>query len=213
MTDQTDEIKRRLGELGLTQGDLAQAIGVTPDKISKIFSGTRQWRGTEMADSVRFLNGYRRPNITIHSPAHISAGDDEEMVEIPMLDLSLAMGAGTNIDDYIEFEKVKFALGFVRSFTRTPPHRLRIAKGVGESMFPTLMHNDLVWIDSTQTEINIQDRVWAISLFGAGAIKRLRRIAGGEIEVISDNPTVASQIVDETDLDIAGRVIRFMRDL
>jgi len=141
------------------------------------------------------------------------ASADDETVEIMQLDLSFSMGPGTTIDDYIEETPVRFDLDYIRGFTRTPPHRLRLARGVGESMFPTLASSDLVWIDTTQTMLNQQDRIWAISLYGAAAIKRLRTIGEGKVLVMSDNPAVENQPVDAQDLVIGGRVIRFARDL
>jgi phage repressor protein C with HTH and peptisase S24 domain len=141
------------------------------------------------------------------------AADSGEMVEIIKLDLSLPMGPGATVDDYIEEEPVSFDLGYVRGFTRTPPHRLRIARGVGDSMFPTLNSNDLVWIDSTQIYLNQQDRVWAVSINGAAAIKRLRSLKDGRVLVISDNPTIDNYEVGGDEIRIGGRVIRFARDL
>ncbi len=139
--------------------------------------------------------------------------DVGEIVEITKLDLSLPMGPGATVDDYIEEEPVLFDLGYVRGFTRTPPQRLRIARGVGDSMFPTLNSNDLVWIDSTQTNLNQQDRVWAVSINGAAAIKRLRSLKEGRVLVISDNPAIDNYEVGADEIRIGGRVIRFSRDL
>lgn len=141
------------------------------------------------------------------------AAADDDTVEILALDLSFAMGPGTEIDDYIEETPYRFDLNFIRTFTRSPSDRLRLARGVGESMFPTLVSSDLVWIDSTQRTLNQQDRIWAISLFGAAAIKRLRTIGNGRVLVISDNPAVENQEVNAEDLIIGGRVIRLGRDL
>lgn len=146
-------------------------------------------------------------------PASPPVPANDDTVEITQLDLSFSMGPGTTLDDYIEQSRLRFDPEYIRSFTRTPPHRLHIARGVGESMFPTLATSDLVWIDTTQTVLNQQDRIWAVSLFGAAAIKRLRTIVGGQVMVISDNPAVENQVVDAEDVIIGGRVIRFARDL
>lgn len=139
--------------------------------------------------------------------------DAGEAVQITQLDLSLPMGQGATVDDYIEEEIRLFDLAYIRSFTRTPPERLRIARGVGDSMFPTLLSNDLVWIDSTQRQLNQADRVWAVSINGMAAIKRLRRLKEGKVLVVSDNKTVGDYEVDEEDILIGGRVIRFSRDI
>jgi phage repressor protein C with HTH and peptisase S24 domain len=137
-----------------------------------------------------------------------------EVVLIPRLDLSLPMGPGATVDDYVEEEPVAFDIGYLRAFTRTPPHRLRLAAGAGDSMFPTLVPNDLVWIDTTQNQLLHADRIYAASINGGAAIKRLRPVAGGsKVLVISDNKTVEPYEVDAQDVVIWGRVIRFARDL
>jgi phage repressor protein C with HTH and peptisase S24 domain len=145
-------------------------------------------------------------------PRAVEAANDN-VVEIIRLDLSLSMGPGATVDDYIEEIPVKFDIDYIRSFTRAPFERLRIARGVGDSMYPTLLTSDEVWIDTTQRIVNQQDRVWACSIYGAAAIKRLRTIGHGRVLVISDNPTVENQEVDAEDIMIAGRVLRLSRDI
>lgn len=141
----------------------------------------------------------------------IGAGETGAVVK---LDLRLPMGPGATVDDYVEEEPLEFDLAYIRSFSRTPLHRLRIAEGVGDSMFPTLLSADLVWIDTTQNQLLHSDRIYAASINGGAAIKRLRPIDGGKrVLIISDNKTVDSYEVDAKDVAIWGRVIRFTRDL
>jgi phage repressor protein C with HTH and peptisase S24 domain len=209
------EIFRRLGALGLKQKHLATALGLEPNKISKSHSGERRFTAAEVLRAHEWLESKeqskqpaREPDI----PATRSASQGDT-VEILALDLSFSMGPGTNIDDYIEETPVQFDLGFLRGITRSPPARIRLARGIGDSMFPTLLPNDRVMIDTTQRMLNLGDRVYAISLYGAAAIKRLRTLSPTTVEVISDNPAVPNQTVDAEDLIIAGRVIWFGRDL
>lgn len=141
----------------------------------------------------------------------IGAGETGAIIK---LDLRLPMGPGATVDDFVEEEPIEFDLAYIRSFTRTPLARLRIAQGVGDSMFPTLVSADLVWIDTTQNQLLHSDRIYAASINGGAAIKRLRPIDGGKrVLVISDNKTVDSYEVDAKDVAIWGRVIRFARDL
>lgn len=164
------------------------------------------------------LEGGRTPTIK-PPPAEADrqptrSSDAGETVDIIRLDLSLPMGPGATVDDYVEDEPLTFDLGYLRSFTRTPPHRLRLAGGAGDSMFPTLVANDLVWIDTTQNQLLHSDRIYAASINGGAAIKRLRPIAGGRrVLVISDNKTVDPYEVDADEVVIWGRVIRYARDL
>ncbi|AOR78630.1 hypothetical protein BES08_10890 [Novosphingobium resinovorum] len=117
------------------------------------------------------------------------------------------MGPGTNIDDYVEEGTYKFDPDMLSRLTRAPHEKLFVARGDGDSMFPTLMNDDTVVIDTTQRVVNLRDRIWACSIHGAGAIKRLRPAADGKVEIISDNPAVKDDLVDATDIHIVGRVI------
>jgi phage repressor protein C with HTH and peptisase S24 domain len=139
--------------------------------------------------------------------------DAGETAEVIRLDLSLPMGEGATVDDYVEEEPFVFDLGYIRSFTRTPPARLRLASGVGDSMFPTLWSSDAVWIDSTQRILNQSDKIWAVSINGAAAIKRLRPLKGGRVLVMSDNKTIGDYDVGVDEIILGGRVIKFERDL
>lgn len=140
--------------------------------------------------------------------------DAGETAQLLRLDLSLPMGPGATVDDYVEEEPIEFDLGYLRAITRTPVHRLRMARGVGDSMMPTLLSNDEVLIDTTQNSLLHSDRIYACAINGGAAIKRLRPIEGGKrILVISDNKTIDPYPVDAHEVAIWGRVIRFARDV
>lgn len=195
-----DTLRKVLRYVGRTEGDLS--AGSDPESDRETDPQALEARQAGKARSIE-------PD----QPRIRSVGSGE-VVLIPRLDLSLPMGPGATVDDYVEEEPVAFDLGYLRAFTRTPPHRLRLAAGAGDSMFPTLIPNDLVWIDTTQNQLLHADRIYAASINGGAAIKRLRPIAGGsKVLVISDNKTVEPYEVDAQDVVIWGRVIRFARDL
>lgn len=204
----------RLDTLGLKQGDLAKAVGLDPIKISKVRTGVRNLTADEAERAQQWLD--EREAILTRGRSVIAVEfleEDERTVEVGKLDMSLAMGDGTHIDDYIEETGWRFDIDFLRSFTRTPPHRIKIATGVGDSMFPTLLSSDAVFFDTTQNWLNLQDKIWACSIRGGGAIKRLRIGPSRKIIVLSDNPAVPDDEVEEDEIRIFGRVLRLMRDL
>jgi phage repressor protein C with HTH and peptisase S24 domain len=137
----------------------------------------------------------------------VSTPQSEDAIVIRSVDLSYAMGDGTNLEHYYEEEGVLFDPNFIRALTRASSDKLFLARGDGDSMFPTLINDDQVLIDTTQTTLNQQDRIWACALHGAGMIKRLRVVGEGRVEVRSDNPTVGNREVSAADLRIVGRVI------
>jgi phage repressor protein C with HTH and peptisase S24 domain len=217
----------RKAELGISDATIATAIGRERSVVSKLLNGKVAFdpvtvpafaKVLEVAPDevlVRFgvLDAPAPRGPEADNPVTKRAHRDDDTVEILQVDFSWSMGPGTSVDDYIEETPVRFDLDYIRSFTRTAPAKLRIGRGVGDSMFPTLVSSDLVWIDTTQRMLNQADRIWAISLYGAAGIKRLRTIGPNRVLVMSDNPSVPDQEVDADDLVIGGRVIRFSRDL
>jgi phage repressor protein C with HTH and peptisase S24 domain len=160
------------------------------------------------------LEFFTRPSVSGAPDLPVPATSfDDETVEIVQVDLSFSMGLGRTVDDYVEEVTHRFDLDYLRRFSRTAPEMLRLGRGVGDSMYPTLLSSDSVWIDMTQREVSQQDRIWAISIHGAAAIKRLRRIGQGRILVMSDNPAVADQELAEEEIFIGGRVVRLERDI
>ncbi|SNT05443.1 Peptidase S24-like [Sphingomonas laterariae] len=141
-----------------------------------------------------------------HLPTR-SAHAGDGAIALKQIDMGFSMGPGANIDDYVEEGTLDFDAGLLRSITRSPADRLYVARGDGDSMFPTLVNDDMVIFDTLQRQLNLQDRIWACSIHGAGAIKRLRSIGKGRVLVISDNAAVDNQEVDADDLVIVGRVI------
>jgi phage repressor protein C with HTH and peptisase S24 domain len=131
----------------------------------------------------------------------------EELVYVRQVDISYAMGAGAVVEDYPATGLIPFNLQFLRTVARGHVETLFVARGQGDSMMPTLINDDLVLIDTSQQLINDQDRIWAVSVGGAGMIKRVRRLPGDRFEIISDNPIVPSQIVAFDDLYVVGRVV------
>lgn len=197
--------------------DLAAVAGLSQEKMSNVRRGIRKFTVAEVKKIEPWLDREEQGASTSiivapDIPPTRLAGEDE-VVELTRVDLSFSMGPGTEVDDYVEETPVRFDLAFIRQITRTPPDRLRLARGIGDSMFPTLLSSDNVMIDTTQRTLNLGDRIYAISLYGAAAIKRLRPIGPNRVLVVSDNPAVADQEIDAEDLVIAGRIIWFARDL
>lgn len=203
------QLREKLGTTGKPLWDIERGKSKRPGpRILRAVEEVLDFRSDELVDLVHPRERPAEPDRPLSRDA--SAG---ETVEIIQLDLSLPMGDGATVDDYIEEEPRVFDLAYIRGFTRTPPHRLRLARGVGDSMFPTLQSSDLVWIDSTQTTLNQADRIWAVSINGMAAIKRLRRTSLGRVMIVSDNPAIENYEVGMDEIMIGGRVIRFARDV
>lgn len=137
-----------------------------------------------------------------------SAYHDAGAVQLRRVNLELAMGDGTTLDDWIEEEPYDFDASNLREITLTPAHLLLIGKGIGDSMEPTIGSHDDVMINLAENELGRFDGIYAITIEGAGAIKRLSPAGGGMIEVISDNPNHPNRVrtFPRKDIRIIGRI-------
>lgn len=62
-------------------------------------------------------------------------------------------------------------------------------------------------IDTAKNRVAQQDQIWALAYVGTGMIKRVRRMTGGRVQLLSDNPAVPPLDVDEEDLYVVGKVV------
>lgn len=136
-----------------------------------------------------------------------------ETAGIIALDLSVSMGRGTLIEDFVESAPVELDLGLLRSITRTPTDKLRIVRGIGDSMEPKLFTGDMILVDTSERSLNRIDGLYWITLWGAHGLKRLRAIGPNRVRVISENPGYEPMDVDANEITIEGRAIWFARDL
>lgn len=202
---------------GLKVSPIAKSIGVANTTLNRHFNGTavtRLGRGTIEKLKQKYPD---YPGFKVESdlPPTVTPADrdGESVVLLKEVDLGLSMGDGTEIDHYREEGWVRFDAGLIRSVSRARLDQLFVARGDGDSMFPTLLSGDRVIIDTSQKALNLTDRIWAVSIYGAGGIKRLRTVSKTEVEVISDNPAQDNQIVRRDDLHIIGRVVWLCRDM
>jgi phage repressor protein C with HTH and peptisase S24 domain len=147
-----------------------------------------------------------------HAPDQMptkGAYDDVGSVKLRRLNLELAMGDGTDIEDWIEEQEVSFDANLFHAITSSDTDRVFIGSGIGDSMTPTIGDRDDVLIDLNESELKRGDRIYAITIEGAGAVKRLMPAGNGMVEVISDNPTHAARvrILPREMVKIIGRVV------
>ena len=76
----------------------------------------------------------------------------------------------------------------------------------GESMEPTLQDGSIVFIDRTQTDI-AKDGIFVAATTAGLFIKRVRQRADGMVELISDNPAYAPEILSPEQVSIVGKVV------
>lgn len=207
-------VLERLEAIGSSQAALARAIEVSPQAISKIVSGATR-ETSKLHQIARFLQTTPEylsgeTSVAVSTDVRgVAAEEDSETVEIDSIDLAYGMGGSFLDSDAVEVEKKRFPLSYIREFTESPPHLITIARGIGDSMTPTIQDRDVVLIDRAQTDISVAlgDRIWAVVFGGIGMIKRVRPLPDGTVRLSSDNAYVSDEIATDGDLFIIGRVV------
>lgn len=214
-------IKERLAAVGRSQADLARAIGVSPQAISKLVQGGTA-ETPKLYQIARFLQTTPEylsgesddPDLTsivvrkTTSPKPAPANDNVDVQEI---DLAYGMG-GTFLDDAPPpSNTMSFPREWLRNFTKASPAQLFFARGHGDSMMPTIADADIVLIDRSQDTLRLRDQIWAVAVGGVGMIKRIRPLADGSVAILSDNPLVPEDRAVDGELHVIGRVVAIVR--
>jgi len=182
-------LKSRKRKLGITDAQLGQALCVDRSVANKVINGKVAFDARKAdpvaqllqvtADEVLFRAGITKsePHTLVSDHAPTRSADAGETIEVASLDLSLSMGPGTLIEEFIEQEPVRFDTALLRAVTRSPFACLRVIKGIGDSMEPTLRTYDRILIDTSEKMLS-----------RAHGLKRLRPMGEGRVLICQTTP-------------------------
>jgi phage repressor protein C with HTH and peptisase S24 domain len=123
------------------------------------------------------------------------------------IDLPLGMGA-TYLSGHAEvLGVVPFKEDWLRGLYEGPLERLKVTRGKGDSMQPTIMDGDIVIVDTAHRRIDDQDRIWAVAYGELGMIRRVRVTPRGSWLLMPDNSIVRPDEVGDGEVAVIGRVI------
>lgn len=166
--------------------------------------------GVDRAE-VLALAGIRDTLVARSEPEQMA--DLLDAVMISEIEVGYSMGGGSEIEDYQVVQRVPVSRGWLATLTDAAPAMVYAARGDGDSMMPTLLDNDIVIIDRSQTRLTKQDRIWAVVYGGFSMIKRLRALPNGTLQINSDNPAVSPIIATEGEAFVIGRVVGIIRKI
>ena len=215
-----DRIAARMAELGISQSQLARKIGVSQQAIGKLVNGhvqTSRYRhiiARELGTTPQYLTGETDDPLenALPLPTAEVLSDQLGLAEIKEIDLAYGMGA-SYLDVPVTAEVRHFSLAWLRTYTNSSPDKLFFARGIGDSMAPTLLDSDMVLVDTAQQTPRMADQIWAIAYGHTGMIKRLRPMPDGTVKILSDNDRVPSEIAVDGEMHIIGRVVAVIRKL
>lgn len=220
-----ERLKAAIERAGVSQSELARRVGISSSMVNKLARG--EARGSAhiyeisraLEVSPDFLAGNSDDLPLLDNDALTKrfaptvVDEDDEIVEIRELNLAFGMGGGSYLDLPVTPKGRKFTRGWLRMFTHSPPDKIFIAKGIGDSMAPTIMNADIVIIDTADNNVRIGDQIWAVAYGETGLIKRLRPLPNGSVKILSDNPLVEPEIAYDQELHVIGKVVAVIRKI
>lgn len=206
----------------LSQRSFAELVGISKNTQLAYETGTSSIPVDYLGQTAKFgidaayvVSGFRIP-ATVHEHRLAFGAPPAEhgdTVEVAMSDVSYGMGGAYVDDDTSQTSIERFPRSFIRQFTKGPFAQLYFATGIGDSMQPTIHHNDLVLIDRSQQALRLSDQLWAVHASSIGMIKRVRVLPGGSVLLVSDNPDVSDYPVGQDELHLIGRVVAVVKRL
>ncbi|RUR46225.1 XRE family transcriptional regulator [Vreelandella populi] len=194
--------------LGFSQTELGDIAGITKNTQMLYESEKRVPKADYLSalDAIGVNTHYVLTGNRSISPNVESIDLAEGMAAIPMYDIEAAAGAGRSF----EGEPIKTTLQFPRSELTAlglDPMQIVGVQVRGDSMQGTLDDGDWALVNRANRDPK-QEGVFLLLVSGERRIKRLQRLAGGALYLISDNELYQPEMIkpqDMGDLEILGR--------
>lgn len=206
------EVFRRLDAADRTQRQLAAALGIEENKVSKVRSGERQFKGPELLAARRWLDEVERLGGRKLAPDLPDAPPDQDYVPVEVLPTYAGMGGGGTGEGDREVALVPRAL--VIDILRGQPTDFLLINVRGDSMEPDFRHGDQILVDRRDTSpaqpgpFALWDGEW-----GEYVVKNVERSRGGEVRIFSSNGKYSTESAPAEATRIIGRPVWFGRRL
>lgn len=209
----------------LSQKEFAEAHDLDASYLSQLLNGHRKL-GEKAARNLEVKIGLAAGMLTsppAEEPSNAAptnvvrlptrATKDKNFVLIPYLDIAGSMGHGKVAPEmHIEvIRDMTVHLDWLRmqGLTFSKVENLSIITGDGDSMSGTFADGDALLVDRGISEVRT-DAIYVFTLEGDLYIKRLQRLTGGQLRMISDNPIYPPITIDESMIErmhIQARVL------
>jgi phage repressor protein C with HTH and peptisase S24 domain len=208
-----DRLREERQRLGLSQEEFARLAGVSKRAQANYEKGERSPQVDYLealkdahVDTYYVLTGYRLGTPDAQPLGLPASEPGPDLSPVKMYDIEAAAGAGRSF----EGEPIKTTLYF--SSTELAEQGLDPAQVVGvkvrgDSMLGTLDDGDWVLVDRSNRDPK-QEGVFLLLVSGERRIKRVQRLAGGALFLISDNEHYQPEMIkpqDMHDVEILGR--------
>lgn len=211
------DILQRVDSLGLTQRELATALGISENKISKVRSAERRFTAGEvltardwLAAQTEKLQAFGQSRAV--EPDQPTPDAAIDYVEVEVLPTYAGMGGGGTGEGDREIALVPRSL--IIDVLRGHPGDFLLINVRGDSMEPDFRHGDQILVDKRDTSpaqpgpFALWDGEW-----GEYVVKNVERARSGEVRIFSSNTKYSAENAGAETTRIIGRPVWFGRRL
>jgi phage repressor protein C with HTH and peptisase S24 domain len=198
-----------LDRLGLKQRNLARALGLDENKISKVKAGERLFKAGEVLkarDWLRNIESSQAAGVRPQEPDLPPSPDQIAYVPVEYLPTFAGMGGGGTGEDDVERGLVPRYL--IEDVFRGRPSDFVLIRTRGDSMVPDFQQDDEILCDKRDTS-PVQPGPFAVydADDGAYVVKNVEKLPGGRIRIFSTNPKYTPTEVTREETHIIGRPV------
>ncbi|WP_147694004.1 XRE family transcriptional regulator [Vogesella mureinivorans] len=229
-----ERIRSARTALGVSRNEAANVVGVSLSTFQAWEAGEREPDATKLSALARHyglaaewvLFGAGPMLAASGVPAAASAGnaqavvdtrgnpvDLSEFVFIPRYNLKAAAGHGAVVDDETPMFSMAFRRYWVENYLHAYPADLAVISVKGDSMEGVLNNKDVILLNTADNQPT--SGLYVLRVEGDLIVKRVQRLPGGTLRVISANDAYPTFEVDlnspPADFDVIGRVVWYGR--
>jgi len=122
----------------------------------------------------------------------------------PEVSVSAGGGAYENHDDFESLEVPPYFISILGG--KDNLKNIDAINVVGDSMEPTLNDDNIIFLDKTKNDCS-RDGIYAFTTVHGLFVKRIQKRVDGHLDIISDNKDYPSQVLNNSDIKIVGKVV------
>ncbi len=209
-------LKAEMKKRSLNAAELAKLSGVKTSFLYDVISGKSANPSTLKLARVAEALGIQLDVLaSSDQPAPSRPLAKEEYAVVQRITVEASAGGGTLVSKEFEQERYFFRRSWIKEHLNTSPSDLRLLFIRGDSMEPTLCHNDIVLVDTTRKTPTPPGIFVLFDGFGLAA-KRIEYVGDADrmnIRIASDNPQYATYERSIEETFIIGRIVWFAREM
>ena len=188
---------------GMSVAELSRRSGVSYDAINKVKRREGASTSAENASAIAAALGFEWDHQEPDAPNPTAL--------VPVYDIDVSAGHGSIVDAEEHISNLAFSKRYLLDMTSARGNQLAAIKVRGDSMTPTIQHEDMVVIDMTKDNLDY-DGLFVIRIGEALQIKRIGRGSKRtSVMEIADNSLYPPVDTERTEIDVVGKVIWYGR--